>query len=251
MSRRSLPRAAPPAPDPHALAPLPAQPSRLPALLVALVVEVALGAAVIRLAPRVGAVVAPHPHRVRLSMLTPPKPKPKPPAPKPKPPPPKPKPPPPPKPKPPPPKPAPPPPPPKAPPPPPRPKPRPRPAPPRPHISRKPPPPPAPVPVPAAPSTAAIASATMRYAALLNARVQARLVVPDAARLMHLSGRAVLAIEVAPDGTLRGVRIARSSGIGPIDQAARRAVRAAALPPFLPDMPGHPVTFLLTVRIRN
>jgi len=216
--------------------PLPPRQRRLPAILVALVVELALGAAVIRFAARPGAVVAPHPTRVRLTMLAP-KPKPKPPAPKP--PPPKPKPPPPPLP-----------PPPKAPPPPrPKPRPRPRPTPPRPHIARPPPPPPAPV--QAAPSAAAVASATMRYAAALNARVQAGLVVPEDVRMMQLSGRAVVAIRVAPDGQLLGVSIARSSGIGPIDRAALAAVRATRLPAFIGDMPRHPVTFDLTVRLRN
>ena len=236
MSHRSLPSGGKPASELGLPPPLPRRQRRLPAILVALVVELALGAAVIRFAARPGAVVAPHPTRVRLTMLAP-KPKPKPPAPKP--PPPKPKPPPPPLP-----------PPPKAPPPPrPKPRPRPRPTPPRPHIARPPPPPPAPV--QAAPSAAAVASATMRYAAALNARVQAGLVVPEDVRMMQLSGRAVVAIRVAPDGQLLGVSIARSSGIGPIDRAALAAVRATRLPAFIGDMPRHPVTFDLTVRLRN
>ena len=252
MSHRSLPSGGKPASELGLPPPLPRRQRRLPAILVALVVELALGAAVIRFAARPGAVVAPHPTRVRLTMLAP-KPKPKPPAPKPPPPKPKP-PPPPPKPKPPPPKPAPPPPPlpppPKAPPPPrPKPRPRPRPTPPRPHITRPPPPPPAPV--QAAPSAATVASAMMRYAAELNGRVQAGLVVPEDVRMMHLSGHAVVAIRVAPDGQLLGVSIARSSGVGPIDRAALAAVRATRLPAFIGDMPRHPVTFDLTVRLRN
>ncbi|MDE2581669.1 MAG: cell envelope integrity protein TolA [Rhodospirillales bacterium] len=249
------------------LPPLPSRRSRLPAFLVALAVEVALVAAVVRISAQPGVVASPHPNRVRLTMVVPkPKPappKPKPPPPKPKPPPPKPKPPPPPppKPKPPPPKPVPPPPkpvpplplpPPKAPPPP-RPVPRPRrhphPQPPRPHISR-PAPPPAP-PAPRAPSTAEVASAVMRYAAELNARVQASLVVPPEVEMMHLSGQAVVAIRVAPDGRLLSVSVARSSGMPPIDRAAVAAVRKAHFPAFIGDMPHHPVTFELTVRLRS
>ena len=91
----------------------------------------------------------------------------------------------------------------------------------------------------------------MRYAAQLNARVQARLVVPEDVQMMHLTGRTVVAIRVAPDGRLVAVSIARSSGVGPIDRAALAAVRATNLPPFLGDMPRHPVTFTLTVRLRD
>lgn len=250
MSNRRLPRENQPAPDPHSVALLRPRRSRVLAVLGALVIETALGVGLIRLARHTGAVVAPHPQRMRLSMVVP---KPKPPPPKPKPKPPKPKPPPP-KPKPPPPKPVPPPPPPPPPPPkappPPRPRPKPRPQPPRPHISRPPPPPPAPV-APPAPSAASVASAVMRYAAQLNARVQARLVVPEDVQMMHLTGRTVVAIRVAPDGRLVAVSIARSSGVGPIDRAALAAVRATNLPPFLGDMPRHPVTFTLTVRLRD
>jgi protein TonB len=242
-----LPRA--PAPPPR-LPELPARSTPIwRAMLAAAVIEVLLGAAVLRFATP-GARVAAHPDRIRITMLAPPKP----PPPKPKPPPPpKPKPPPP-KPLPPPPKPAPlpppPPPPPKSPPrphPPPRPKPRP--APPRPHLSRPPPPPPPPA--PAAPSAATIASAVVRYAAQLNARVQARLVVPDAVAMLHLSGTTRLAIRVAPNGTVLGIRVIRSSGAGAIDRAALAAVRAASLPRFGHDMPDHPVTFTLAVRLRD
>ena len=91
----------------------------------------------------------------------------------------------------------------------------------------------------------------MRYAAELNAHVQARLVVPQAVQMMHLSGRVVVAIRVAPDGRVIAVSVARSSGVGPIDRAALAAVRATNLPPFQGDMPRHPVTFDLTVHLRN
>ncbi|HVC62431.1 MAG TPA: TonB family protein [Acetobacteraceae bacterium] len=89
----------------------------------------------------------------------------------------------------------------------------------------------------------------MQYAALLNGRVQPRLEVPVLVRMMHLSGAAVLAIRVAPDGRLIGVSVARSSGIGAIDRAAVAAVQATHLPAFLDGMPSHPVTFDLTVRL--
>lgn len=269
MSRRTRPRAPEDAPPVGAPEGLPRRTQALLAagggsllrpLLAAAVVEALLLLAVIRFAPHAGVVRAPHPQRVRIAMVAP-KPKPKPPTPKPPPPEPKPPPPPPPKPKPPPPEPKPPPPkpvprlppppvPPKAPPPPPRPHPKPRP-----HVVRPPPrPQPAPPPMratPPAPSPAETASAVMRYAAVLNARVQARLVVPQEVQMMHLSGTTVVAIRVAPDGSLLGVSVARSSGVPPIDRAALAAVRSTPLPPFQGDMPRQPVTFDLTVRLRD
>jgi protein TonB len=91
----------------------------------------------------------------------------------------------------------------------------------------------------------------MRYAVELNSRVQARLIVPEGVQMMHLSGKTVVAIRVAPDGSLLGASVAHSSGAGPIDRAALATVRATRLPPFGPGMPDHPVTFDLTVRIKN
>jgi periplasmic protein TonB len=247
-------------------------------LAVAAVLEAGLLFAVIRLAAHPGVVAAPQPAHVRIALIAPappkpppakPKPTPKPPAPKPpapKPPPPKP---PPPKhlpPKPPPPKPL-----------PPKPPPRPQPAP----LPLPPAPPPrpvrqprrlprirprpvakqvrrphaqlvhaAPTPIqPPSPTPAAIASMVLRYAAIVNARVQAHLTVPGMVQMMHLSGATLVAIRVTPGGRLADVSVARSSGIGAIDRAAIAAVRATPLPPFPDGMPQHPVTFDLTVRL--
>ena len=89
----------------------------------------------------------------------------------------------------------------------------------------------------------------MRYAAMLNAKVQAHLVVPEMVEMMHLSGTTTLAIQVAPDGRLIGVSVGRSSGSGEIDRAAIAAVRSSRLPPFPDGMPQRPVTFDLRVRL--
>ena len=67
--------------------------------------------------------------------------------------------------------------------------------------------------------------------------------MPVAVQMMQLSGKTVVAIRVAPDGSVLGVSVARSSGAGPIDRAALATVRATRLPPFGPGMPDHPVTF--------
>lgn len=235
-------------------------------LAVAAAIEASLVLAMLHLAASAGVTAAPHPQRVRIALETPkppprPKPappKPKPPPPRPKPPPPKPKPPPPrprplpkplPKPLPPPPKPLP-----KPPPRPPRPRPMPRPQPrPVPRVVRDPQPRPSPPPAPPTrpgPTPAQVASIVMQYAAVLNARVQANLQVPGMIQMMHLSGRTLVELRVAPDGRLLQVSVARSSGIGAIDRAALAAVRGAGLPPFPDGMPRHPVTFTLVVRLR-
>jgi protein TonB len=243
-------------------------------LAVAALLETGLVLALVHFAAPAGVIVAPRPHRVRIALVEPkppakpkpappqpkpPPPKPNPPPPPPKPPPPKPKPPPPPKPplkpKPPPPKPLPPPPLPKPPPPRlPRPRPKPRH---RPHAVHYPRPEPQPVrpsppsapPTPPGPTPAEVASIVMQYAAILNAHVQANLQVPGMIEMMHLSGRTVVAIRVAPGGQLLQISVARSSGIAAIDRAALDAVRSTALPPFPGGMPRHPVTFTLTVRL--
>ncbi len=143
------------------------------------------------------------------------------------------------------------------PPPPPLPKPAPRPKP----VLRKAlphttPPPAAPVfhapplpPAPALPSAEIQASAEQLYAAELNARVQSQLAVPEAVRMMGLSGTTYLAVTVAPSGAVLAVAVTQSSGAPPIDQAAAAAVRSAPLPAFSDKMPQHPITFNLIVRL--
>ncbi len=239
--------------------------SMLRPLAAAAIVEALMLVAVLKFTSQTGAVKAPHPERVKIAMVTP-SPKPPPPQPKPQPPPS-----PPPKPQPPPPKPQP------APPPPlPKPPPLPQrpPPPPKPVVRRKPvphipvrhakprpetphervPQQPTPQPVrsaPPEPTPAEAVSAVMQYAAVLNARVQARLKVPEDVEMMHLSGSTVVAIRVAPGGRLLGASVVRSSGAPSIDGAALQAVRSTPLPAFRGDMPHHAVTFELTVRLRS
>lgn len=195
----------------------------------------------------------------RIRMLAPPPPpKPLPPPPKPVPPPPRPIPPPPkpiPPPKPPPPLPRPPVP---VPPPKPLPKPRPRPVPVHHHIVHKPkpvphmsapPPPPQPAPQPAPIPAAVQESALEAYAGAVHQVVQADLKVPQMVEMMHLSGVTGLALRIAPDGTLLAARVIRSSGAPPIDRAALAAVRATHFPRFTPDMPHHPITVDIAVKL--
>ena len=60
---------------------------------------------------------------------------------------------------------------------------------------------------------------------------------PDAARRLNLSAGPLLEVAIRADGSLRDVRILRSSGNAELDQAARRIVQLAApYPPFSPEL---------------
>lgn len=60
---------------------------------------------------------------------------------------------------------------------------------------------------------------------------------PDAARRLNLSAGPLLDVAIRADGSLRDVRILRSSGNAELDQAARRIVQLAApYPPFPPEL---------------
>ncbi|MHB8248662.1 MAG: energy transducer TonB [Acidithiobacillus sp.] len=106
--------------------------------------------------------------------------------------------------------------------------------------------PPAP---PPAPSPALQQNAIDSYAAMLRTRVQADTRVPEAVRLMHTSGTAVIAFRLTPSGQLLSAHVARSSGVGPIDRAALKAVEDGTYPPFTKKMPKHDMTFDVRVHL--
>ena len=79
-----------------------------------------------------------------------------------------------------------------------------------------------------------------RYAAYMHAWVEkveriGNLNYPEEARRRGLSGRLTLDVALNPDGTVREIRILRSSGHRVLDEAAVRIVRLAA--PFAPFPP--------------
>ena len=108
--------------------------------------------------------------------------------------------------------------------------------------------PPAPPPPPT-PSPALQQNAIDSYAALLRTRVQADTHVPEAVRLMHTSGTAVVAFRLTPSGQLLSAHVAQSSGVGPIDRAALQAVESGTYPPFTKKMPKHDMTFDVRVHL--
>ena len=79
-----------------------------------------------------------------------------------------------------------------------------------------------------------------KYAAYMHAWVEkveriGNLNYPDEARRRRLSGSLTLDVALNPDGTVRSIRILRSSGHRVLDEAAVRIVRLAA--PFAPFPP--------------
>ena len=110
-------------------------------------------------------------------------------------------------------------------------------------------PPTPPPPPPPAPSPALAQAAIARYAALVRAQVQADAHVPEAVRLMHLSGTAVISFELMPSGQLVWARLAQSSGVGAIDRAALQAVKRGAYPAFTKDMPKKATVFDVEVHL--
>jgi len=108
--------------------------------------------------------------------------------------------------------------------------------------------PPAPPPPPA-PSPALAQEAIAQYAAMVREQVQSQARVPEAVRLMHLSGTAVIRFELLPSGQLVWARLANSSGVGAIDRAALAAVKAGNYPPFTKNMPKKPTQFDVEVHL--
>lgn len=98
-------------------------------------------------------------------------------------------------------------------------------------------------------NSASRASAVTLYAALVRARVQENLRVPETIRLMGLSGRTEVAFELQPDGDLLWARIARSCGVNAVDRVALRTVRTTEYPPFIKNMPREDTTFDVEVHI--
>ncbi|WP_312263277.1 energy transducer TonB [Candidatus Igneacidithiobacillus taiwanensis] len=106
-----------------------------------------------------------------------------------------------------------------------------------------------PPPPPPAPSPALAQAAIARYAALVRSQVQSQAHVPEAVRLMHLSGTAVISFELLPSGSLVWAKLAQSSGVGAIDRAALAAVKAGSYPPFTKNMPKKPTQFDVEVHL--
>ena len=104
---------------------------------------------------------------------------------------------------------------------------------------------------PSSPPAAGVPTADplQRYTAALNAAVQAGLRVTGMVRAMRLHGVASVMFRLTPAGQLLWVKLVRSSGIPPIDDAALARVQATAYPPFPADLPQHDLTFQIEVKL--
>lgn len=104
---------------------------------------------------------------------------------------------------------------------------------------------------PSAPPAAGTPAADplQRYTAELNAAVQAGLRVTGMVRAMRLHGVASVMFRLTPAGQLLWAKLARSSGIPPIDEAALARVRMTVYPPFPADIPQHDLTFQIEVKL--
>lgn len=106
-----------------------------------------------------------------------------------------------------------------------------------------------PLPPPPAIPAGNTASALARYTALLHAAIQSGLRVPGMVRAMRLRGIATVIFRLTPSGQLLWARLARSSGIPPIDNAALAKVKSSGYPPFPRSLPQQDTTFKIAVRL--
>ena len=114
----------------------------------------------------------------------------------------------------------------------------------RPAMPLTPPPPPPPPPKPVAPDLAAV---KLGFEGALREAIQAAVRYPEAARLMRLQGRTLVRFAFR-DGHASAIRVATSSGIPPLDEAAIAAVRNAPYPPTPAALAGRALTFEIWVR---
>ncbi len=106
-------------------------------------------------------------------------------------------------------------------------------------------------PPPPAPSPARAAQAVNRYAVMVRTRIQAGLVVPRSVVALGMSGRTTVSFELTPKGRLVWARVAHSSGFPLIDRASLAAVRAVSYPAFTQSMPHHAVVFHVRVGLNG
>jgi TonB family protein len=83
----------------------------------------------------------------------------------------------------------------------------------------------------------------------IRRRIEQNLSYPPLARLHDASGAAVVEFEVTEQGRTQGVRLAQSSGVALLDNAAQRAVATVTELPVVHGRLSIPIRFELT-RIR-
>jgi len=107
--------------------------------------------------------------------------------------------------------------------------------------------------VPPAQDTVAAArepAAEARVRAAVQAAFRARFEYPRRARLKGWQGTVVIALRILPDGGVRDVRIADSSGIAVLDRAALQSLRDLRVPQAVAWMAGREMDMIIPVQYR-
>lgn len=93
-------------------------------------------------------------------------------------------------------------------------------------------------------------SAEARVRAAINAAFRARFVYPRRARVNGWQGTVVIALCVLPDGGVRDVRVADSSGIAVLDRAALQSLQNLRVPQAVAWMAGREMAMMIPVEYR-
>ncbi len=99
------------------------------------------------------------------------------------------------------------------------------------------------------PSLAVRQSAMDMYAALLRARVQDSVSMQNLTKGKPVEGTAVISLRLTPSGHLLSAHVAQSSGDAVINRDALKAVMSTRFPPFIQNMPAHPLTVNVSVHL--
>ncbi len=88
------------------------------------------------------------------------------------------------------------------------------------------------------------------FRSAVRASVQAAVHYPYAARMAHVSGKALVSFSYH-DGTVSNPSIVTSSGYSLLDNAAKQAVETASYPPPPPELAGRALQFQVWVRFNQ
>ncbi|OZB58018.1 MAG: energy transducer TonB [Thiomonas sp. 13-66-29] len=102
---------------------------------------------------------------------------------------------------------------------------------------------------PPAPPAPDVASIKATFEAALRSAIQAAVRYPQAARLMRMTGRTLVAFSFT-DGRVSALRVVSSSGAPLLDSAAIAAVRDAAYPATPSELRGKTMSFQIWVHFR-
>ncbi|MHB1302333.1 MAG: TonB family protein [Acidiphilium sp.] len=99
------------------------------------------------------------------------------------------------------------------------------------------------------PSLAQLKSAEARYVGIMRGVILSHLVVPAALRNLGVSGVAMVAFKVTPNGQILWIRVIKQSAYQAANRAARTAVQDSHFPAFLAEMPHHAIIFEIPVHV--